>query len=134
MPAGPLGTRHPGLYCPPYAIPAHSKVKAAAWTLAKYLCAGEQLVDDAVKSGFVEVARTSVFSDARFVRRFRPDLVASTRETRRHARGERPVNRFSFMIGDILGEEYARALAGEQTPAQAVENGQRRVSALGAVE
>ena len=134
MPAGPRGTRHPGLYCPPYAIPTRSQVKAAAWTLAKYLCAGEQLVDDAVKSGFVEVARTSVFADPRFVGRFRPDLVETARATRHHARGERPVNQFSFTIGDILGEEYARALTGEQTPQQAVKNAQRRVSALGAPE
>ncbi len=134
MPAGPYGTRHPGLYCPPYAIPARSRVKAAAWELAKFLCAGEQLVDDAIQSGFVEVARTSVFADPRFVGRFRPDLVETARETRRHARGERPVNRFSFTVGDILGEEYALALTGEQTAHQAVRNAQRRVSALGAPE
>lgn len=40
MPAGPLGTRHAGLYCPPYAIPARSKVKPQAWEVLKYLCAG----------------------------------------------------------------------------------------------
>lgn len=131
VPAGPRGTRHPGLYCPPYAIPARSKVKQAAWELATYLCAPEQLVDDAVRSGFVEVARTSVLSDPRFVARFRPDLVETTRATRPHARGERPVNRFSFQVGDILGEEYARALTGEQTPRQAIRNAQQRVSALG---
>ena len=27
MPAGPLGTRHVGLYCPPYAIPSRSQSK-----------------------------------------------------------------------------------------------------------
>ena len=131
MPAGPLGTRHPGLYCPPYAIPAHSNVKDAAWQLAKFLCAAEQLVDDAVKSGFVEVARRSVLDDPRFVTRFRPDLVESTRGTRTHARGERPVNRFSFEVGDILGEEYTRALTGEQTPQRAIRRAQERVAALG---
>jgi ABC-type glycerol-3-phosphate transport system substrate-binding protein len=134
IPAGPLGTRHPGLYCPPYALPARSQVKAAAWELAKYLCAHEQLVADALASGFVEVARRSVFDDPRFVARFRPDLVSTTLSTRPHARGERPVNRYSFEIGDILGEEYARALAGKQTPAEAVRSGQARVAALGPVE
>jgi ABC-type glycerol-3-phosphate transport system substrate-binding protein len=134
IPAGPLGTRHAGLYCPPYAIPARSNVKRAAWELAKYLCAPEQLIDDAVRSGFVEVARRSVLSDPRFVARFRPDLVETTRATRAVARGERPVNRFSFQIGDILGEEYTRALKGEQTPRDAVRHGQQRVAALGPPE
>jgi len=134
VPAGPLGTRHPGLYCPPYAIPARSPVKWEAWVLAKYLCAHEQLVEDALASGFVEVARRSAFDDPRFVARFRPDLVRTTAATRSYARGERPVNRFSFEIGDILGEEYNRALAGQQTPAEAVRNGQARVAALGPVE
>jgi ABC-type glycerol-3-phosphate transport system substrate-binding protein len=134
IPAGPLGTRRAGLYCPPYAIPARSKVKRAAWELAKYLCAPEQLIDDAVRSGFVEVSRRSVLSDPRFVARFRPDLVETTRATRAVARGERPVNRFSFQIGDILGEEYTRALKGEQTPREAVQRGQQRVAALGPAE
>ena len=31
IPAGPLGTRHAGLYCPPYAIPSLSQSKEAAW-------------------------------------------------------------------------------------------------------
>jgi ABC-type glycerol-3-phosphate transport system substrate-binding protein len=134
IPAGPLGTRHAGLYCPPYAIPARSKVRRAAWELAKYLCAPDQLIDDAVRSGFVEVSRRSVLSDPRFVARFRPDLVETTRATRAVARGERPVNRFSFQIGDILGEEYTRALKGEQTPREAVQRGQQRVAALGPAE
>jgi ABC-type glycerol-3-phosphate transport system substrate-binding protein len=134
IPAGPLGTRHAGLYCPPYAIPARSKVKRAAWELAKYLCAPDQLIDDAVRSGFVEVSRRSVLGDPRFVARFRPDLVETTRATRAVARGERPVNRFSFQIGDILGEEYTRALKGEQTPREAVQRGQQRVAALGPAE
>ena len=134
VPAGPLGTRHAGLYCPPYAIPARSKVKPATWEVAKYLCAAEQLVDDAVKSGFVEVARRSVLSDPRFFARFRHDLVETTRATRPIARGERPVNRFSFQVGDILGEEYTNALKREQTPQQAIRNAQRRVAALGPAE
>jgi ABC-type glycerol-3-phosphate transport system substrate-binding protein len=39
MPAGPLGTRHVGLYTPPYPIPSRSGSKDAAWELAKFLCA-----------------------------------------------------------------------------------------------
>jgi ABC-type glycerol-3-phosphate transport system substrate-binding protein len=134
VPAGPSGTRHAGLYCPPYAIPARSRVKEAAWELAKFLCAPQQLIDDALQSGFVEVSRRSVLDDPRFAARFRPDLVETTRATRAIARGERPVNRHSFQVGDILGEEYTRALSGQQTPREAVRRAQQRVGALGSPE
>jgi ABC-type glycerol-3-phosphate transport system substrate-binding protein len=134
IPAGPLGTRHAGLYAPPYAIPAKSKAKAAAWEVAKFLCAPEQVLNDALKSGFVEVARRSVLYDRRFAARFRPDLVETTRATRPFARGERPVNRHSFQVGDILGEEYTRALKREQSPRETVQRAQARVVALGSPE
>ena len=131
VPAGPRGTRHAGLYCPPYAIPARSRVKDAAWALATYLCAPEQLLDDALRSGCVEVARESVLADPRFAARFRPDLVATTRATRAFARGERPMPRQGMLVGDIIGEECARALAGAQTPREALRRAQERVGALG---
>jgi hypothetical protein len=47
IPAGPAG-RFPNLYCPPWSIPAKSKVKDEAWALAKYLTDREQLLEDAV--------------------------------------------------------------------------------------
>jgi ABC-type glycerol-3-phosphate transport system substrate-binding protein len=131
VPAGPRGTRHAGLYCPPYAIPSRSRVKEAAWELAKFLCAPEQVLDDALRSGFVEVARRSVLDDPRFAQRFRPDLVETTRATRTIARAERPTPRQGMLVGDIIGEELARALAGEQAPRAALANAQQRVSALG---
>jgi ABC-type glycerol-3-phosphate transport system substrate-binding protein len=132
VPVGPHGTRHVGLYCPPYAIPARSNVKQAAWELIKFLCAPEQLIDDAERSGFIEVSRRSVMSDPRFETRFRRDLVETTRATRAFARGERPVNQHSFEFGDILGEECARVLTGEQTSQQALDRAEERVRALGA--
>ena len=132
IPAGPLGTRHAGLYCPPYAIPSRCKVKEAAWELAKFLCAPEQVLDDAQQSGFVEVARRSVLNDPRFVARFRPDLVQTTRATRAISRGERPTPRQGLLVGDIIGEEVARALAREQSSREALRRAQERVSALGA--
>jgi multiple sugar transport system substrate-binding protein len=131
VPAGPRGTRHAGLYCPPYAIPNRSKVKEAAWELAKFLCAPEQVLDDAVQSGFVEVARRSVLDDPRFTARFRPDLVETTRRTRSISRAERPTPRQGMQVGDIVGEECARALAGEQTSREALRRAQQRVTALG---
>jgi hypothetical protein len=99
--------------------------------LARFLCAPEQLLDDAVGSGFVEVARESVLADPRFAARFRPDLVATTRDTRAIARGERPMPRQGLLVGDTIAEEYTRALRGEQTPRAALQRAQARVSALG---
>lgn len=131
VPAGPLGTRHAGLYAPPYAIPARSRVKEAAWDVAKFLTAPEQLLDDALASGGVEVARRSLLDDSRFVARFRPDLIETVRATRPIARGERPISRQSFPFGDIIAEEQSRALAGEQTPREAVRRAQARAEALG---
>ena len=131
VPAGPLGTRHAGLYCPPYAIPSRSEVKEAAWELAKFLCAPEQVLDDALQSGFVEVARRSVLHDPRLADRFRPDLIQTTRATRAISRAERPTPRQGMLVGDIIGEEIARALVGEQSSRQALRRAQERVSALG---
>ena len=131
VPAGPRGTRHAGLYCPPYAIPARSRVKDAAWELLKFLCAPEQLLDDALKSGFVEVARKSVLNDPAFAAHFPANLVETTRATRPIARPERPTPRQGMLVGDIIGEESTHALAGEQTAAEALRRAQERVAALG---
>jgi ABC-type glycerol-3-phosphate transport system substrate-binding protein len=131
IPAGPLGTRHAGLYCPPYAIPSLSPEKDAAWQLAMFLCAPEQVLDDALRSGFVEVARDSLFDDPRFTGRFRPDLVQTTIQTRPLARGERPVTRHGMEVGNAIGDEVVRALRREVSVTEALQNAERRVAALG---
>ena len=131
IPAGPLGTRHAGLYCPPYAIPSLSRATSEAWELAKFLCSAEQVLDDAQRSGFVEVARESVLADPRFVERFRPELLETTRKTRSFARGERPVTRFGMAVGDVIGDEIVRALRGELSAKQALANAEQAVSDLG---
>ena len=131
MPVGPLGTRHVGLYCPPYAIPSRSESKDAAWELAKYLCAPEQVLEDAQRSGFVEVSRNSVIGDARFAARFRPELVETTRATRAFARGERPVTRFGMEVGNRIGDQIVRVLTGELTSSAALQEAERTVAALG---
>jgi len=131
MPAGPLGTRHVGLYTPPYAIPSLSASKEAAWELAKFLCAPEQVLDDVQKSGFVEVARDSVLRDPRFVERFRPELVETTVDTRAFARGERPVTRHGMEVGNLIGDEIVRVLKRELGAREAMENAERTVAALG---
>jgi ABC-type glycerol-3-phosphate transport system substrate-binding protein len=131
IPAGPLGSRHPGLYTPPYAIPSLARSKEAAWELAKYLCAPEQVLEDAQAGGFIEVARNSVLADPRFAARFRPELLETTIKTREFARGERPVTRFGMDIGTVIGEEIVRVLTRELTAREALGIAQRRVEALG---
>ncbi len=56
--------------------------------LAKFLCGPDQVLDDVQQSGFVEVARNSVFHDSRFVARFAPNLFDTVAETRPFARGD----------------------------------------------
>ena len=113
MPAGPLGTRHVGLYTPPYAIPSRSAAKRAAWELAKFLCAPEQMLEDVQRSGFVEVARESVLHDPAFAARFRPELLSTVVGTRPFARGERPVTNYGMEVGNRIGDQIVRVLTGE---------------------
>ncbi len=131
IPAGPLGTRHPGLYTPPYAIPSLARSKEAAWELAKYLCAPAQVLEDARRSGFVEVARNSVLFDPSFAPRFRPELLGRPSRTRPFAHGERPVTNYGMEVGNLIGDEIVRALRGELTVAEALREAERRVAALG---
>ncbi len=131
IPAGPLGTRHPGLYTPPYAIPSLARSKEAAWELAKFLCAPEQVLADVQRSGFVEVARNSVLADPSFVARFRPELVETTVATREYARGERPVTRFGMEVGNRIGDQIVRALTGEVTVQEALRTAEQTVGELG---
>ncbi|MFI5040139.1 MAG: extracellular solute-binding protein, partial [Solirubrobacterales bacterium] len=131
MPVGPIGTRHVGLYTPPYAIPSRSASKDAAWELAKFLCAPEQMLDDVQQSGFVEVARDSLLRDPAFAARFRPELLSTTVETRRFARGERPVTNYGMEVGNLIGDEIVRVLTGELGAAEAMANAESTVAALG---
>ncbi|MDX6441488.1 MAG: polyol transport system substrate-binding protein [Gaiellaceae bacterium] len=131
IPAGPLGTRHGGLYCPPYAIPSRAQSKEAAWELAQYLCAPEQVLQDARESGFVEVSRNSVMSDPSFAARFRPEILETTRASRAFARGERPVTRFGMEVGNRIGDQIVRALTRELTVGEALQEAERTVAALG---
>jgi ABC-type glycerol-3-phosphate transport system substrate-binding protein len=131
MPVGPLGTRHVGLYTPPYAIPSRSTSKDAAWELAKFLCAREQMLDDARRGGFVEVARDSLLDDPAFKARFRPELLSTVVQTRRFARGERPLTNYGMEVGNLIGDEIVRVLKGELGAAEAMANAERAVARLG---
>jgi ABC-type glycerol-3-phosphate transport system substrate-binding protein len=132
MPAGPLGSRHVGLYTPPYAIPSRSGAKREAWELAKFLCAPEQMLDDVQRSGFVEVARESVLHDPAFATRFRPELLSTVVGTRPSARGERPVTNYGMEVGNRIGDQIVRVLTGELGAAEAMAEAERTVAALGA--
>jgi ABC-type glycerol-3-phosphate transport system substrate-binding protein len=131
LPAGPLRTRHVGLYTPPYAIPSKARSKQAAWELAKFLCDPAQVLDDVQQSGFVEVARDSVLSDPTFTARFRPELLETVVKTRPFARGERPVTNYGMEVGNRIGDEIARVLTGELGAEQAMATAERTVAALG---
>jgi multiple sugar transport system substrate-binding protein len=131
VPVGPRGTRHVGLYCPPYGIPSRSQSKEAAWELAKFLCAPEQVLADAQNSGFVEVSRNSVLADGDFAARFRPELLETTRATRAFARGERPVTSYGMEVGNRIGDQIVRVLKGELGASEALREAERTVAALG---
>jgi ABC-type glycerol-3-phosphate transport system substrate-binding protein len=131
LPVGPLGTRHVGLYTPPYAIPSRSGSKREAWELAKFLCDPAQMLDDVQKSGFVEVARDSVLGDPAFKSRFRPELLSTVAATRPFARGERPVTNYGMEVGNRIGDQIVRVLKGELGAAEAMAEAERNVAALG---
>jgi ABC-type glycerol-3-phosphate transport system substrate-binding protein len=131
MPAGPLGSRHVGLYTPPYAIPSRAREKKAAWELAKFLCDPAQMLDDSQQSGFVEVARDSLLRDPRFTARFRPELLETVIGTRPFARGERPVTNHGMEVGNRIGDEIVRVLRGELSAEEAMREAERTVAALG---
>ena len=132
MPAGPLGTRHVGLYCPPYAIPSLSQSKAAAWELAKFLCAPEQVLEmrrAAASSRSRGTPCSTIPALAGAVSA--PELVETTVASRAFARGERPVTRFGMEVGNVVGDEIVRVLTGELTARQAMQIAEERVGALG---
>jgi ABC-type glycerol-3-phosphate transport system substrate-binding protein len=131
MPVGPVGTRHVGLYTPPYALPSRSRAKRAAWELAKFLCSPEQMLDDVQQSGFVEVARESVLGDPAFANRFRQELLDTVVRTRPFARGERPVTRHGMEVGNLIGDQIVRVLRGEVGADAALAEAERTVAALG---
>jgi ABC-type glycerol-3-phosphate transport system substrate-binding protein len=131
MPVGPLGTRHVGLYTPPYAIPSRSGAKREAWELAKFLCDPAHMLDDAQTSGFVEVARDSILRDPSFAARFRPELLDTVVQTRPYARGERPVTNYGMEVGNRIGDQIVRVLTGEISAAEAMADAERTVAALG---
>jgi hypothetical protein len=89
------------------------------------------MLDDVKKSGFVEVARDSLLRDPAFSGRFRPELLSTVVGTRPFARGERPVTNYGMEVGNLIGDEIVHVLTGELGAAEAMDNAERAVAALG---
>src|SRR5436309_2480015 len=75
--------------------------------------------------------RTSALDSHELAGRFRAALLQTIRETRPHARGERPLPAQGLAVGDVIGEESERTLRGEATAQQALDRAQQRILALG---
>ena len=77
------------------------------------------------------MARDSLLRDPAFAARFAPELLSTTVQTRRFARGERPVTNYGMEVGNRIGDEIVRVLTGELGAAEAMANAERTVAALG---
>ncbi len=129
VPAGPAG-RFANLYCPPYAIPKNSKLRAEAWELARFLCSPAQLLEDGQKAEALETSSLRVLYDPAFDRHFRPDLLAVARATRAIAAEERPFSTLGIEACTIVGDHTTKALTGELGIRAALEQMQRRLDQL----
>ena len=131
MPAGPAGEPHPGLYSPAFAIPKRSKVKEAAWELAKFLCSPEQQYEDAMLSEAVGTASKSVLKDPGMDKHYNKDLLKVTRDNRKFARDERPYSKHGLETSIILGDEYNLVLRNTKTAEEAMRDAAKKINALG---
>ncbi len=129
VPAGPAG-RFANLYCPPYAIPQNSKLRAEAWELLKFLCSPAQLLDDGQKSEALETSSLRVLYSPEFDRHFRPDLLAVARATRAIAFEERPFSTLGIDACTIVGDYTTKALTGEFGIRAALERMQQALERL----
>ena len=129
VPAGPAG-RFANLYCPPYAIPKNSSLRAEAWELVKFLCAPAQLLEDGQKAQALETASLAVLYSPAFDRHFRADLLAVARATRAIAFEERPFSTLGIEACTIVGDHTTRALTGELGIGAALESMQRALDQL----
>lgn len=129
IPAGPAG-RFPNLYCPPWSIPAKSKVRDEAWALAKYLTHRDQLLEDGLKSQAVEVSHLSVLYAPAFDGHFRPDLLAAVRASRAVMKEERPWSTKGIAACAVVGDAVCGALKGDLSVKAALERIQRGLEAL----
>jgi ABC-type glycerol-3-phosphate transport system substrate-binding protein len=129
VPAGPAG-RFANLYCPPYAIPKNSKLRAEAWELAKFLNSPAQLLEDGQKAQALETSSLAVLYSPEFDRHFRSDLLAVARATRAIAAEERPFSTLGIDACTIVGDHTTKVLKAELGIRAALEQIQRLLDEL----
>lgn len=130
VPTGPTGRPEPGLHAPSFCIPATSSLKDEAWKLLTFLASHEELLKGAVDAGYAEPARHSVITSDAYATTSDADFRAVLRDTRAHARINRPLIPFGFELGEIVGAAVESAIAGEQTAADALRDAQREVDGM----
>jgi ABC-type glycerol-3-phosphate transport system substrate-binding protein len=130
VPTGPTGRPEPGLHAPAFCIPSASPVKDDAWKLLTFLSSFEDSLRGAVEGTAAEPARHSVIAAAAYAATYDGGFQAVIRDTRAHARINRPLIPFGFQLGEIVGAAVAAAIAGELTASEALRDAQRTIDAM----
>jgi ABC-type glycerol-3-phosphate transport system substrate-binding protein len=130
IPTGPSGRPEPGLYSPAFCIPASSPVKDEAWELLRFLASYDELLKDAIKGGYAEPARESVLTSAEYAATYDEAFREVVRQTRAHARINRPLIPHGFELGDIVGAAAEAVIAGEQRADEALGVAQAMIDAM----
>jgi multiple sugar transport system substrate-binding protein len=131
VPCGLHGKNHPGLFAPQFVIPIGSKVKEAAWELAKYLCSTNVQLDSALHSSGVDTSRKSVLFSSRLDKKYKPEFLRVIRETHSIAVEERPFSKHGTKTLDIVGNEYNLCLKGEKSAENALNDAAANILSLG---
>ena len=131
IPTGPCGKPRPGLYSPSFAIPKRSKVKEAAWELAKFLCSSKQQLEDALLSDAIETASNSALESLEMDKHFKTDLLEAVRANREFARDERPYSKHGLKPLSILGDEYNSVLRNKKSAQDAMREAAEKIRSLG---
>ncbi len=131
IPAGPAG-RFSNLYCPPFAIPARSRVKDEAWEVAKLLCSPKQLLEDGITANALETSSLPVLYSPEFDRHYRHDLLSVARASRAISFEERPFSSLGLDACVVVGNATSGALRGTLSVDDALAAMQSGLDALAA--
>jgi multiple sugar transport system substrate-binding protein len=127
VPSGPNGP-HPGLYTPGYVMSKNAKNKKASWEFIRWATSYKQMLSDAVDGGNYEIASEKAIKSPKFNKRFPyAQLNSVVLENRKYSKEERPMILRWPEVGDIVGEVAQRAIAGEISAKQALDEAQERV-------
>ena len=128
IPAGPNGTRHPGLYCPSYVMNTKAAYKGAAWEFIKFATSYDQMLSDAVDGGNYEIARISILDSEEFNERYPYEqLNEVSKDTKQWAREERPMIIAWPQVGDIVGEVVQSVITGDIDAKTGLDDAQNRI-------